>query len=478
MCYVACSHVQSSGGSLIKSAFDRGFRFQIYMAGRSCPKNKSCHCYKRCVDHPDGMMKCLLSHANSNRKHGTTIIQIFGSCCCNKDSSCAPTKNGIMVREGSANSIDTSKGSSDHASQSSANETPESLSSSEESEDSPSESQSSQLGHCKTSTKLWIISNKRDLTPEQEEKIDDLVKKIQPQFPVLVVQMKKSSTKRENPAVVISKGYAVEYFPRKTQIITLERPGCKKKWHPRLHIRPNRSGYILYGHWKNFVRDNKLKTNDICIFQPIKGKKFRVIVHLLGEASTHSRSLRPRDSNNGCARKQSSAAHVHENSSSRDKLLQLNHRQHHRVAKDVCASDDSGEPSHPPPFVVLRHTSLTPVQEKAVDEEVKAIQSDVPIFVANMSEEILGDNGTFSLDFASRYAAPHFPDGKQTLTLSQDGWRKAWHIKMLNRRMLPGELREFAVDNRLRTGDLCLFEPMKNERLAMAVRIIRSEQYS
>ncbi|PUZ37961.1 hypothetical protein GQ55_9G158700 [Panicum hallii var. hallii] len=438
------------------------------MAGRGCPKNKSCHCYKRCVDHTDGTMKCLLSHANSNRKHGTTIIQIFGSCCCNKDSSCAPTKNGIMVQEGAANSIDTSRGSSDHATQSSTNGTPESLSSSKESEDRPSESQSSQLGHSKTFSKLWMISNKGDLTPEQEEKIDDFVEKIQPQFPVLVVQMKKSSAKRQNPVVVISKGYAAEYFPQKTQTITLERPGCKKKWYPRLHVRPNRGGYILCGPWKNFVRDNKLKENDICIFQPIKGQRFRVIVHLLGKASTHSRGRRPRDSNNGSARKQSSAAHVHDNSSSRDKFPQLNH----------CASDDSEEPSHPPPFIVLRHTSLTPAQEKTVDEKVKAIQSDVPIFVANMSEEIVGDSGTFSLDFASRYATPHLPDGKQTLTLSQDGWRKAWHIKMLNRRMLPGELREFAGDNRLRTGDLCLFEPVKKERLAMAVHIIRSEQYA
>jgi hypothetical protein len=48
---------------------------------------------------------------------------------------------------------------------------------------------------------------------------------------------------------------------------------------------------------------------------------------------------------------------------------------------------------------------------------------------------------------------------------------------MLNRRMLPGELREFACDNRLRTGDL-LFEQTTKERLAMSVRIIRSEQYS
>jgi hypothetical protein len=47
-----------------------------------------------------------------------------------------------------------------------------------------------------------MISNKGGLTPEQEDKIDDFVKKIQPQFPVLVVQMKKSSATRQNPAVV------------------------------------------------------------------------------------------------------------------------------------------------------------------------------------------------------------------------------------------------------------------------------------
>ena len=68
--------------------------------------------------------------------------------------------------------------------------------------------------------------------------------------------------------------------------------------------------------WRNFVRDNKLKENDICIFQPIKGERFRVTVHLLGQASTHSRGQHPRDSNSGSARQLSSAAHVHENSSS------------------------------------------------------------------------------------------------------------------------------------------------------------------
>lgn len=69
----------------------------------------------------------------------------------------------------------------------------------------------------------------------------------------------------------------------------------------------------------------------------------------------------------------------------------------HQAAKGTCASDDSGGPSHPPSFVVLRRTSLTLAQEKIVDEKVTDIQSDAPIFVAYMSMEIVGDNGTFSL---------------------------------------------------------------------------------
>jgi hypothetical protein len=40
-----------------------------------------------------------------------------------------------------------------------------------------------------------------------------------------------------------------------------------------------------------------------------------------------------------------------------------------------------------------------------------------------------------------------------------------------------GEWREFARDNRLEEGDICLFEPMK-EMLAVVVHIIRCDQYA
>jgi hypothetical protein len=44
--------------------------------------------------------------------------------------------------------------------------------------------------------------------------------------------------------------------------------------------------------------------------------------------------------------------------------------------------------------------------------------------------------------------------------------------------LATGEWREFVRDSGLEDGDICLFEPMKNERLAMLVHIIRSKLYS
>jgi hypothetical protein len=53
-----------------------------------------------------------------------TIIQIFGSPCCGKDSSCTGTKSTPNVQEGSANSVPNLSGSHDHATYSSASERP------------------------------------------------------------------------------------------------------------------------------------------------------------------------------------------------------------------------------------------------------------------------------------------------------------------------------------------------------------------
>lgn len=75
-------------------------------------------------------------------------------------------------------------------------------------------------------------------------------------------------------------------------------------------------------------------------------------------------------------------------------------------------------------------------------------------------------------------AAQYLLDGKQALTLRRRS--RAWRTSLHNRLLLAtGEWREFARDSRLEGGDLCLFEPVKNEKgLAMGVHIIRGDQYT
>ncbi|KAL6637444.1 hypothetical protein ACP70R_025016 [Stipagrostis hirtigluma subsp. patula] len=470
-----------------------------------------CDCCKRYLEHLDGKLKCLFSHMNSSSRHGMfsgrmfgriggsyrfrevlivlcalsylhrlTIIHISDSHCCEKDSSCAGIRNTSNLQGRSENSVDTLSGSDDHGTQTSARpvthkwrsssrpreaakNAASSFSSQEESgEDSASDHQSLGPDTDKILSDNCFLSNGCHLAPRQKEKLADLVKTIQSDFPVLVSQMKQSNVRLNGANLVISKGYAVEHFPPESQNITLEGPG-RKKWHVRLHVRPDRTSYTLTGHWGNFVRDNHLREKDICLFQPINGHRgFRFLVYLLHEGRR--------------SRKLSSATHVRKKSGNRGNAPSLDLHER-RVAQEPHVLDDAGGPSQPPPYDVLVSTRLTAAQEKIVAEKVKAIQSEETIFVAAMNEKILGDDGTFSLNFNTKYAAPHLPDGKQTLTLRRSEWSKAWRTKMQNRQMYAGELREFADHNRLRTGDLCLFEPVKNEVLAMMIHIIRSEQY-
>ncbi|OQU91357.1 hypothetical protein SORBI_3001G166100 [Sorghum bicolor] len=341
--------------------------------------------------------------------------------------------------------------------------------------------ESTQLDHVKAfSERYYVLSARCHLTAEQKEKIVALVKKVQPEIPVLVVKMKKINVKRLNSNLVICKGYAAQHFPQESQFITLECPGGKR-WHPKLHVRPDGRGYMLSTQWKNFVRDNRLREDDICLFQPMPSEKgFRVMAHLLRERSTRSSSSdgHVHGLHSHIERGLASTAHVHEKSGSENSgLLDLHKRQPVQQGHQVLNDCGGASSSKPPLYVVLGGTCLTPAQDKVVQEKAMAIKAEVSIFVATMNKKILGyNNEAFILDFSD--AAEYLPDGKQSLTLRWQGQGRAWRTDLHNRLMLAtGEWREFVRDSGLEDGDICLFEPMK-ERLAMLVHIIRSKQYS
>jgi hypothetical protein len=74
-------------------------------------------------------------------------------------------------------------------------------------EDGLSGYESTQSDHVKEFSELnYVLSGRCYLTAEQEEKIAALVKKLQPEIPVLVAQLKKSNVKRLNPNLVTCTG--------------------------------------------------------------------------------------------------------------------------------------------------------------------------------------------------------------------------------------------------------------------------------
>ncbi|TVU46090.1 hypothetical protein EJB05_05608 [Eragrostis curvula] len=398
-------------------------------------------------------------------------------------------------------------------------------------------------------------------------------------------------------AQVIPIHYGDAYFPRNSQIVTLQRRGKNKEWHPKFDIRKDGSSYkyVLSGNWLEFVKDNSVHQGDICIFQPMKGvdETFLATVYLLRESKAYSLGSRTRKKATGGYRvrscdesrpraKMTSTIPVKEESFEGENapysrcnyghrthqrhlesdesevfdrpyateyvpdgeqtlilmrigkkrkwkvkmnprsdmqivtlgwhkfvddnhlgvedifLFQLmkNERRltmtvyiiHHReksplldcygceVKQEPDVFDSEG-PSEISLYIVLRGTGLTLAQEKIVQEKVMDIQSEMPVFVATMNKNIIGGKGIYALDFSTLKGAPYLPDGKQTLTLHRIGWHRSWCTEMHDQRMLEGELCEFVRDSRLKIGDICLFEPVGNERLAMMVHIIYSEQY-
>uniref|UniRef100_J3LQV5 TF-B3 domain-containing protein n=1 Tax=Oryza brachyantha TaxID=4533 RepID=J3LQV5_ORYBR len=115
-----------------------------------------------------------------------------------------------------------------------------------------------------------------------------------------------------------------------------------------------------------------------------------------------------------------------------------------------------------------------------VKEEVRSIQSKVPVYVAIMKKTNVGlTSSRCQLELGARYAAAvRLPDSRQSVVLQRRGerWPAAMEAKSASgRRFLVGGWHRFARDNRLRVGDVCLFELRRKQqqgKLTMAVHVI------
>ncbi|XP_062201771.1 B3 domain-containing protein LOC_Os12g40080-like isoform X2 [Phragmites australis] len=122
-----------------------------------------------------------------------------------------------------------------------------------------------------------------------------------------------------------------------------------------------------------------------------------------------------------------------------------------------------------PPYMLPRFTSLNDQQKSKVDQEVRAIQSEIPICVIVMQNSNITCRSCI-LQFGSEYARCN-----QAMRLRLPNKDHTWEAALKGRRHALGRgWRQFVEDNRLKLGDICHFRLIKDKKqITMIVHIIR-----
>ncbi|TKV92470.1 hypothetical protein SEVIR_9G164300v4 [Setaria viridis] len=152
----------------------------------------------------------------------------------------------------------------------------------------------------------------------------------------------------------------------------------------------------------------------------------------------------------------------------------------------TSSSDSSGDSLSPedqkshsvPSYILPQRTYLTCVQKKKLKERVRAICSKTPIYGCVMKKSSI-DAKPQTMDISREYADVYLPFEDQTLLLQHRG--KSWevgcriniHKSNSGTKRLSKGWKQFARDNNLQLGDLCLFELLENKKYTMNVHIIR-----
>ncbi|KAF7043896.1 hypothetical protein CFC21_053198 [Triticum aestivum] len=145
--------------------------------------------------------------------------------------------------------------------------------------------------------------------------------------------------------------------------------------------------------------------------------------------------------------------------------------------RDSLSSEHDIEGCASPRYTLIYNTSLNTVQKEEVDEQVKSIHKDNPIFVAVMRR--FNVTGTCTLTFSKKYVQTHVGDKERRICLQRCG--KRWDVQFSSsvevKRIVSG-WRKFVKDNDVETGDICIFELLKiDEMCTMEVHIIHAKDF-
>ncbi|KAM0871356.1 hypothetical protein ACQ4PT_035084 [Festuca glaucescens] len=137
------------------------------------------------------------------------------------------------------------------------------------------------------------------------------------------------------------------------------------------------------------------------------------------------------------------------------------------------------------PYILAQRATLPLQVERKVEEKVNAIRSELPIYVKVMTTSSVYRIGMMPCEmaFCAEYAlAARLPGMKQALILQMEGKTKPWDAMLSilsnNVRRIQIGWKEFALQNGLEVGDICLFKLADGDTkiLKMMVYVIRKSE--
>ncbi|OQU91343.1 putative B3 domain-containing protein Os03g0621600 isoform X4 [Sorghum bicolor] len=218
-------------------------------------------------------------------------------------------------------------------------------------------------------------------------------------------------------------------------------------------VAKNLGKVVLQTGWKEFVTAHDLNMGDFLVFKCDGTSRLKVFIFDLSccEKVPPCRVKR----NHICGRE---TREINTETSSTCGDLPLNVT----ASSSTSPSDSSGDSISPedqkshyvPGYILPRRTYLTCVQMKKLKERVRASTSTIPIYGCIVKKSNLR-RGSQAMSWDVR-CITHKGRPNRGKSLSQ-GWK------------------QFARDNKLQVGDLCLFELLENTKYTMNVHIIRAK---
>ncbi|KAM0891065.1 hypothetical protein ACQ4PT_026639 [Festuca glaucescens] len=340
-----------------------------------------------------------------------------------------------------------------------------------------------------TNEPRYVLATGCNLTTVQKADVDALVNKIKPVIPFYITAIDKKCL---SGSLVICKDYAAKHLPHDDEFITLCHPQKSTIWVDNLKVNTDGDCMLSAG-WSCFVHHNELRESDICAFEVSKSNcEVTMVVHTL--EGGHQLQGKEPESQNKCIYPvegeeteeeesyKGKAEYNYYYSRSSQKPYQQGEKfeggHQLQVEGEETEEEESYKGNAESNYYYSRSAKLLTSKEKTELFRSASIQVGNPVYVAILLKNHLGSKNNM-MNIPRKFGAKHLAQRSHDILLLRPNRKAEWCVRyyceMLYRGFTCRNWTKFVHDNKLRKGDVCVFELMKGvSKVIMIVHVFRN----